>query len=79
MSTLKMYLERAAQCREEAAETTLANVRERCLRSAIAWERMADQLRIAESFRADDAARKAERAAGLEHIAYWGSGYVWSA
>ncbi len=62
MSTLEMYIERAAQCRQEAAKTTLANVRERCLRSAIAWEGMADQLRISETYRANEAARKAEQA-----------------
>ena len=49
MSTLEMYLERAAQCRQEAANTTLANVRERCLRSALAWEGMVDQLRVTET------------------------------
>jgi hypothetical protein len=64
MSTLSFYLERAAQSRDEAAKAKLANVRKQCLRSAIAWERMADQLRISERYRANDVARKAERAAG---------------
>lgn len=58
MSTLDMYLERAAQCRAEAADTTLARVRERALRSAVAWEGMADQLRVTEVYqRANEAAR----------------------
>jgi len=70
MSILEMYVARAAQCREQAAETTLANVRERCLRSALAWESMADQLRITETYKADDAVRKAERAAGLNCMPY---------
>jgi hypothetical protein len=73
MSTLEFYVERATQCREQAAKTTLANVRERYLRSALAWESMADRLRVAETYRADDAARKAERAANLNRITYWAS------
>lgn len=62
MNTLEYYIARAAQCREEAAIATLANVRERCLRSASAWEGMADQLRVTEAYRADEVARKAEQA-----------------
>ena len=60
---LEMYVERAAECREEAAKTTLEKVRERCLRSALAWEAMAAQLRVAEGYRANEAARKAEQSA----------------
>jgi hypothetical protein len=60
MSILEMYLERAAQCREEASKTTLANVRERALRSALAWEGMADQLRLTGVYQqANQAARNA--------------------
>jgi len=76
MSTLKTYIEQAERCREEAARTTLVNVRERCLRSALAWERMADQLRLSQTYRALDTARKAEQAASLEHIGYWGGAQV---
>jgi hypothetical protein len=65
MSLLEIYVERAAQCRQEAARTRLANVRERCVRSAIAWEGMADQLRVAETYRKNEAARKAEEGTGL--------------
>jgi hypothetical protein len=59
MSTLEFYIERAAECRQEAAGAKLANVRERCLRSALVWDGMADQLRVMEAYRIDDAARKA--------------------
>jgi len=62
MSTLELYIEQATQCRQEAEATTLANVRERCLRSAAAWESMADHLRVAETYRANEAIRKAEQA-----------------
>jgi hypothetical protein len=58
MSTLEMYLERAAACREEAANTTLAKVRDRALRSATVWESMAEQMRSAEVYqRANKEAR----------------------
>ena len=60
-ATLEMYVERAAQCRQEAAQTRLANVRERYLRSALAWEAIVDQLRLTEVYRANEAARKAEQ------------------
>jgi hypothetical protein len=63
MSILELYVERAIQCRQDAEATTLANVRERCLRSASAWESMADRLRVTETYRANDATRKAEQAA----------------
>jgi hypothetical protein len=63
MSILELYVERATQCRQEAEATPLANVRERCLRSASAWESMADKLRVTETYRANDAIRKAEQAA----------------
>ena len=60
MSTLeKTFLDRAAQSREEAANTTLANVRERALRSAVAWEGMADQLRVTQVYQqVNEAARR---------------------
>jgi len=60
MTNLEFYIERAAQCRNEAAASKLENVRDRCLRSATAWETMADQLRISEAYRVTEAARKAE-------------------
>ena len=68
--TLEMYIERAEECRREAASTTLANVRERCLRSALAWEAMAEQLRVTEEYRASDAARKAEQDVASNWVSY---------
>jgi hypothetical protein len=58
MSTLEFYNERAAQCRAEADGTKLANVRERCLSAASAWENMADRVRRTQTYRLEDAARK---------------------
>ena len=59
MSTLEMYLERAAQCRHQAANASLTNVRDRALRSALAWEDMADQVRVTEVYQqANEAARR---------------------
>ena len=58
MSPLETYLERAAECRREAEQTILPNVREQCLRSAFAWEDMADRVRLAEKYRAEEAQRK---------------------
>jgi hypothetical protein len=59
MSTLNFYNERAAQCRAEAELTSLANVRERCLSAASAWDSMADRVRRTQTYRVEDAARKA--------------------
>ena len=59
MSTLEFYNERAAQCRAEAAGSNLLNVRNRCLSAAIAWDDMADRLRKTQTYRAEDAVRKA--------------------
>jgi hypothetical protein len=57
---LDVYVERAAECRRQAEEARLMEVRDRCLRSALAFEAMADRLRTTEAFRADEFARKAE-------------------
>lgn len=59
MSTLDFYAARAAQCRAEADSTKLVNVRARCLTAASAWDDMADRVRRAQSYRVEDAARKA--------------------
>jgi len=59
MPTLEFYNERAAQCRAEATGAKLTNVRERCLSAASAWEDMADRVRRTETYRVEDAARKA--------------------
>jgi hypothetical protein len=62
MTTIEIYSERASQCRDEAAAAVLDNVKDRCLRSAYAWEGMVDQLRVTEAYRANEAVRKAEAA-----------------
>lgn len=69
MSTLhEQYAARADEARAEANGTSLANVRERCLRSAAAWEAMAARARRSETMRAKLLAEKeaahAEPAAG---------------
>jgi hypothetical protein len=61
MTPLQMYTERAAECRRQADAATLANVRDRCLSSALAWEGMADRAQQTETYRSNDAQRKAEQ------------------
>jgi hypothetical protein len=61
MSTqLDFYLARAAEARADAEAAVLANVRERCLRSAAAWEDMAARAARTDKMRAR---HEAERAA----------------
>lgn len=43
MSESLTYRARAEECRAQAAEATLDNVRERCLRAADAWAAMAER------------------------------------
>jgi len=58
MSTLEFYTERAEQCREDANQATLDNVRQRNLTAADAWDAMATRVRRAQEQRAvNDAAR----------------------
>jgi hypothetical protein len=52
MTDREIYLARAAEAREAAAEATLDNVRERCLRSEEAWMLMADRAERTEKMRA---------------------------
>ena len=61
LSLLEMYEGRAADCRREAGDTGLVNVRERCLRAALAFEEMADALRVHGEYRVREDARKAEQ------------------
>ena len=56
--TSDLYLARAADAAQQAADTTLANVKESCLRSEAAWRSMADRAIRAETMR--DAARPSE-------------------
>ena len=51
MSTIAFYEERAAECREQATQTSLTNVRERCLSAADAWDNMADRLKKTRAYR----------------------------
>ena len=62
------YRARAAEARADAEAATLDNVRERCLRSAIAWEGMADRVRRTDRLRTETAARKAAEAAALASV-----------
>jgi hypothetical protein len=57
MSTqYEFYVARAAEARADAENATLDNVRERCLRSAAAWEVMAERAGRAERIRTRQAA-----------------------
>lgn len=62
MSTTEFYLKQATQNERDAAEAVLENVRERALRSALAWRKMADRLTHTETMRT---ARDAEKLAAL--------------
>ena len=59
MVTELYYRERAAEARVEADAADLANVRERCLRSAAVWDGMAARLARTTRLRATIEARKA--------------------
>lgn len=59
--TRDFYLARAADSARDAADTTLENVRERCLRSEAAWRAMADRVIRGEVMRDTLAAEKAGR------------------
>lgn len=50
---------RAAEARADADAAALANVRDRCLRAAAAWEVMADRAHRTDRLRADQELRKA--------------------
>ena len=51
-ATRDNYLKQAIQNEQDAANSSLDNVRERALRSALAWRQMADRLTRAEAMRA---------------------------
>lgn len=55
------YLERAAECARAAEQTSLANVRERHLRSEALWRAMAERLIIVEDHRQRNIEAKNER------------------
>ncbi len=60
MTLLRMYTDRAAECRREADAATLVNVRDRYLSAALAWDSMAQRAQLTETYRANDVARKAD-------------------
>lgn len=60
-ATSDFYLARAAESARDAANTTLDNVRDRCLRSEAAWRSMADRMLRGEVMREQLAAAKADR------------------
>lgn len=51
MVTITFYEERAAECRQQATEASLTNVRERCLSAAEAWDNMAARLKKTKAYR----------------------------
>jgi hypothetical protein len=55
----EFYLARAAEARDNADKSQLANVRDRCLRSEKAWMKMADRAERAEEMRSKADAEKA--------------------
>jgi len=61
-ATQKFYIERAASARRDADAAPLANVRDRHIRAALAWDVMADRLARIERMRAETDARKAAAA-----------------
>jgi hypothetical protein len=63
--TTDFYLARAAEALAEADKAVLANVRERNLRAAAAWQVMADRAVRTGQQRAEQEARKAAEAAAL--------------
>jgi len=62
-SQFDFYRARAEESRKEALATNLANVRERCLRAAEAWEAMAARAQRSDANRARAEAEKAAAAA----------------
>ena len=66
MSThYQFYRERAAEARRDAGQTSLDNVRDRCLRAAAAWDQMAARVERTDRMRAEAEAKKAAAAAAL--------------
>jgi len=59
LSEAPLYRARAEECRSQADETSLQNVRERCLRAAAAWVAMAERGERADAMRAEQEKAKA--------------------
>lgn len=62
MTESEQFAAHAARFRAEAAEATLANVRERCLRAATAWEKRAATSRLVTDARLERESATAARA-----------------
>lgn len=62
-TTREFYIARAEESATEAANATLANVRERAERSAAAWREMADRMERVERQRVVAEQARAERIA----------------
>ena len=62
MTDKEMYRARAAECRASAEASSLANVRDRCLRSEAAWLELAERAERTERMRQRLAAEKAAAA-----------------
>ena len=59
MSEAPLYRARAEECRTQADQTSLQNVRDRCLRAAAAWAAMAERGERADAMRAEQEKAKA--------------------
>jgi hypothetical protein len=60
MSNAEYYAEQAEKARRDAADANLDNVRDRCLRSAEAWDDMATRAARTSRMRAETEKRKSE-------------------
>lgn len=66
MKDRDLYLQRAAEARDDADRAVLANVRERSLRAEAAWMVMAERAERTERLRAAHEEAKAAAAASAE-------------
>ena len=66
MTQQEIFLARAAEAKMEAEAATLANVRERCLRSEAAWAGMAARAARTDKLRAKALAEKAAASANAD-------------
>jgi 3-deoxy-D-arabino-heptulosonate 7-phosphate (DAHP) synthase len=62
-SQFEFYRTRALEARADAEAATLDNVRERCLRAALAWDAMAARAERSDNHRAQAEAAKAAASA----------------
>jgi hypothetical protein len=68
MTTYAFYAARADEARSAAGVSTLANVRDRCLRAAAAWEVMASRAERLNRHRAEEEVRRALRQSDAEQL-----------